>query len=63
MMFSVNRVVSATTLSGVCYNYRGYTPKGIMDGFFNEESENCLSCMGNTYWSASSSLPNMKAIH
>ena len=40
------------------------TPKGIMDFFLNnEESESCLSCMGNTYWSFSSSLPNMKAIH
>ena len=29
----------------------------------NEESESCLSCMRNTYWSSSSSLPNMKAIH
>ena len=35
-----------------------------MDRFFlnNEESDRCLSCMGNTYWS-SSSLPNMNAIH
>ena len=29
----------------------------------NKESESCLSCMGNTFWSSSSSLPNMKAIH
>ena len=36
----------------------------IMDRFFlnNEESESCLSCMWNTLWSSSSSLPNMKAI-
>ena len=34
-------------------------------GFFfnNKESEICLSCTWNTYWSSSSSLPNMKAIH
>ena len=41
------------------------TPNGIMDIFFlnNDKSESCLSCTWNTYWSSSSSLPNMKAIH
>ena len=40
------------------------TPDGIMDGFLNKKfSESCLSCMENTYWSSSSSPPNMKAIH
>ena len=40
-------------------------PNGIMDIFIlkNEESESCLSCMGNTHWSSFSSPPNMKAIH
>ena len=40
------------------------TPDGIMDGFLNnKESQSSLSCTWNTYWSSSSSLPNMKAIH
>ena len=35
-----------------------------MDMFLQEEeSESCLSCTWYAYWSVSSSLPNMKAIH
>ena len=35
-----------------------------MDVFLNnEESDSCLSCTWNTYWSSSSFLPNIKAIH
>ena len=35
-----------------------------MDGFLNnEENKSCLSGMWNIYWSSSSSLLNMNAIH
>ena len=38
--------------------------EALWTGFLNnEESESYLSCIGNTYWSSSSYLPNMKAIH
>ena len=40
-----------------------YMPLGLMALWLNnEESESCHSCMWITYWSSSSSLPNMKAI-
>ena len=50
----------------ICFCWKTRKPPNcIIDCFFlnNEESASCLSCMWNIYWSSSSSLPNMKAIH
>ena len=64
MLFSKNKKTNVYPCKPLFYNITRKSPDGIMDCFFkNEESESCLSCMWNTCWSSSSSLPNMKAIH
>ena len=60
-----SKKMSITLATTIFHKYQEKMPYCIMDRFFlnNEESESCLSCMWNTYWPSSSSLPNMKAIH